>query len=220
MALPHDNTNSFSSLASYHGISKRVCYHSHELFLNWHRKYVLKFENALRTIEGCEDVSLPYLPAEKLVDKSKTVPAWLYKKPFDSFEVPKEFHDAVKKFEDAMEVKLGTTTFRESSDIIAENLKANVVSLQQQIDDFVTPGIWKNIAISGVENPHGIIHDDIGGWMAHVATAAFDPIFWMHHCNVERWYCEWQLKNDCITVESMNKRSGETVNGSHQIPWE
>merc|ERR1711862_89959 len=56
--------------------------------------------------------------------------------------------------------------------------------------------------------------------MAHVATAAFDPIFWMHHCNVERWYCEWQLKNDCITVESMNKRSGETVNGSHQIPWD
>jgi tyrosinase len=40
-------------------------------------------------------------------------------------------------------------------------------------------------------NLHGTVHGDIGGDMGSVPTAANDPIFWMHHCNIDRLYSNW-----------------------------
>lgn len=34
-----------------------------------------------------------------------------------------------------------------------------------------------------------------GGHMTFLATAAFDPIFWLHHCNVDRYFALWQGLN-------------------------
>ena len=31
--------------------------------------------------------------------------------------------------------------------------------------------------------------------MTYLATAAFDPVFWMHHCNVDRLFAMWQAVN-------------------------
>ncbi len=41
------------------------------------------------------------------------------------------------------------------------------------------------------ENPHGEVHDAIGGDMGAVPTAAADPVFWVHHCNVDRLWSAW-----------------------------
>lgn len=37
------------------------CYHGQILFPTWHRAYVYRLENALRSIKGCENVTLPFL---------------------------------------------------------------------------------------------------------------------------------------------------------------
>merc|ERR1719282_1563058 len=55
---------SYFFLASYHGYPRHVCRHNDPLFLNWHRKYVRLFEDALRSVPGCENVTLPYWKAE------------------------------------------------------------------------------------------------------------------------------------------------------------
>ncbi|KAF7188991.1 Tyrosinase [Pseudocercospora fuligena] len=34
-----------------------------------------------------------------------------------------------------------------------------------------------------------------GGHMTYLPTAAFDPIFWLHHCNVDRIFAMWQALN-------------------------
>ena len=43
------------------------------------------------------------------------------------------------------------------------------------------------------------IHDGVHGWvsgdMGVVATSAFDPIFWSHHCMIDRIWYLWQLQN-------------------------
>ena len=39
--------------------------------------------------------------------------------------------------------------------------------------------------------PHNVVHVRIGGWMADPNTAGFDPIFWLHHCNIDRLWQEW-----------------------------
>lgn len=50
----------------------------------------------------------------------------------------------------------------------------------------------------GLENgPHGAIHVWTGGSgdMASLATAARDPIFYAHHCQIDRLWAEWVRRN-------------------------
>ena len=51
--------------------------------------------------------------------------------------------------------------------------------------------------------PHNQIHFAVGGVigevagaMADVPTAAFDPIFWVHHSNIDRLWVEWACSRD------------------------
>jgi tyrosinase len=39
--------------------------------------------------------------------------------------------------------------------------------------------------------PHGAVHVDIGGLMQDPDTAAQDPIFWLHHANIDRLWSIW-----------------------------
>jgi len=70
--LPPENPKSFFMLAGFHGEPFRgagwgsanywggYCNHGNILFPTWHRVYLLKLEDALRSIPGCEEVTLPY----------------------------------------------------------------------------------------------------------------------------------------------------------------
>jgi tyrosinase len=42
--------------------------------------------------------------------------------------------------------------------------------------------------------PHNVIHDDVGGLMSDPDTAALDPIFWLHHSNIDRLWQVWALR--------------------------
>jgi len=43
--------------------------------------------------------------------------------------------------------------------------------------------------------PHGSIHVDVGGWMGRFETAALDPIFWLHHANIDRLWVVWRNRD-------------------------
>jgi tyrosinase len=43
--------------------------------------------------------------------------------------------------------------------------------------------------------PHNIIHNRIGGLMRDETTAALDPIFWLHHSNIDRLWEVWTHRN-------------------------
>jgi len=40
--------------------------------------------------------------------------------------------------------------------------------------------------------PHGAVHVQVGGLMAAFNTAALDPIFWLHHANIDRLWEVWR----------------------------
>jgi tyrosinase len=42
------------------------------------------------------------------------------------------------------------------------------------------------------QTPHNDVHVTIGGLMGHPDTAAQDPIFWLHHANIDRLWWLWQ----------------------------
>lgn len=71
-ALDHDALNSFFTLGGYHGEPFAgpgatngqwwggYCQHGTVLFPSWHRAYLYRLEEALRSIPGCQDVTLPF----------------------------------------------------------------------------------------------------------------------------------------------------------------
>jgi len=46
-----------------------------------------------------------------------------------------------------------------------------------------------------LEQAHGAVHVWMGGTMRDIANAAYDPIFWGHHCMVDRIWRLWQLRH-------------------------
>ncbi len=55
---------------------------------------------------------------------------------------------------------------------------------------------WINCEFCGTQGtleqtPHNLVHVFVGGIMAQ-ANSALDPLFMMHHCNIDRiwWMCE------------------------------
>ena len=42
---------------------------------------------------------------------------------------------------------------------------------------------------------HNGIHVWIGGQMGRVPTAPNDPVFWLHHCNIDRLWAIWQTRH-------------------------
>ena len=71
-ALPPDDPKSFFHIAGFHGLPYRgpgetdptwwggYCWHGSVLFPTWHRIYLLYLEDSLRSIPGCQDVTLPF----------------------------------------------------------------------------------------------------------------------------------------------------------------
>jgi hypothetical protein len=67
------------------------------------------------------------------------------------------------------------------------------------------------------QRPHNDIHLAVGGVvgtangaMADVRTAAFDPVFWVHHANIDRMWAEWSRTRGkrlgCVAARRMARR--------------
>jgi len=96
-ALPPDNLKSFFYIGGLHGLPYRgpgetdpawwggYCWHDSALFPTWHRIYTLYLEDALRSIPGCQDVTLPFWdqlinlesPDEPLIPSVLTSPTFV-----------------------------------------------------------------------------------------------------------------------------------------------
>ncbi|KAF3931636.1 Tyrosinase [Dactylellina cionopaga] len=50
---------------------------------------------------------------------------------------------------------------------------------------------------NALENIHNDVHSQVGGngIMSYISYAAFDPIFWLHHNNIDRMLAIWQAAN-------------------------
>lgn len=57
-------------------------------------------------------------------------------------------------------------------------------------------------------NPHNTVHVMVGGvgstagWMSDPAYAALDPIFWLHHCNIDRLWAAWMNNSGNVQEKS------------------
>ena len=64
--------------------------------------------------------------------------------------------------------------------------------------------------MTSVESIHDTVHGDVGGsgHMGDPDVAAFDPIFWLHHCQVDRVLALWQAAYPNIYVSPGSDNRG------------
>jgi hypothetical protein len=137
------------------------CQHGTNLFWPWHRMYLYWFERIVRKMSG---------------DATWTLPFWNWT---SNPQIPSMFRDDPTS---DLYVKDRYTWMNGGA-----SLSATAVSYSTAFTftDF-------NLTDTSFEGtPHGAVHVGVGGWMSKVPTAAQDPIFFLHHCNVDRLWDLW-----------------------------
>ena len=74
-----------------------------------------------------------------------------------------------------------------------------------------------------LETPHNNLHDIIGGEggnMSDISISAFDPVFWLHHCNMDRHFYTWLYLNTDHFKNSIYPTKISTINyNASQAPF-
>jgi tyrosinase len=193
------------------------CQHGSWFFLSWHRMYLHFFESIVGAevvkLGGPSDWGLPYWNYSDAKDANARL-------------LPAPFRSATKADGTTNALFVGTRTpdcnagrpFADDADVaIANPLREP----EFQSVNFGTGfgGPQTSFAHSGglvgsVElAPHGSMHMAVGGWMQQFFTAALDPVFWLHHANIDRLWQVW-LDRDTRHVNPAASRwlTGVTFN--------
>jgi hypothetical protein len=179
--LPAASRYSYLTIAGIHGMpAPSYCIHGAPGFLTWHRAYLLAIEGALQCVNP--DVTLPYWnwssgPTTGLPPACSS-PTYVNRKgatvdnPLYSGPLPPGGPGTWT----TRRPDIDTTSFGDLA-TSAQNAMTNTVfeSFQDELN-----------------GAHGGVHVRVGGNMGSVPYAGFDPIFYMHHANVDRLWAAWQ----------------------------
>eukprot|EP00808_Paulinella_micropora_P017961 g26024.t1 len=179
-------TSPFYTLAGYHGWPSQFCHHGKESFPAWHRAFLVTFEREL-------------IKADKALGKDGNIglPYWDwsdYSVPFMPEIIAKEFPSLPADFAppDSRFAKEGIGMFRRYPDSrVLSNARSARIA-EEANESLLTEQHFLHASTqnsgNNIESPHNSVHVAIGRPMSSVAWAAFDPMFWLHHCNIDRLY--------------------------------
>ncbi len=155
-----------------------------ERFLPWHRVYLLKLEQAMQAIDP-----LAFIPYWNWVTQRR-VPPWLANF-LPTVRVPGVGTFAVNR-------NVGSPPSLPSSSHIAD------VQSETTYTAYTT----------ALEFAHNDVHGWVGGTMASIPTAPADPVFWLHHAQIDRLWSLWQAKPS-------NAGKNPALSGSNRVmdPW-
>lgn len=173
------------------------------LFLPWHRAYLHHLEISLRDRLKDPTITIPYwdwrypkiIPGEEIpdgYDKESELPK-AYSEQYSADGQPNPLYNSKINA-----LNLTTTRFRNPNLFRPTEAEINEILSESNFDEFEYE----------LEQIHDRIHGFVGGSMSRVGEAAFDPIFWAHHCMIDRiWYC-WQNSK----VGAKNKGFEQLIN--------
>ena len=186
------------------GADWNQCQHQGWFFLPWHRMYLYFFERIVRAAAiaagGPADFAIPY---------------WNYDKPFPGNTIPIGLRTQTLPDGTANPLFLASPR-RRASLMNGGQLDPSVTSPANALNqtDFTSPAMgfgggkvgpqhFGNFANTGAleQTPHNDIHVELvganpvgqcqGGFMIDPNCAALDPIFWLHHANIDRLWNVW-----------------------------
>ncbi len=186
-ALPRSDNRSFEWVAAQHGCDQQHCPHHRPGFLTWHRAYINALEMNLRAVDP--DVTHPYwdwsaadadgLPKAytdktyvNAAGKRKPNPLRAY-----TFECPAGSPKATTSRNPGAKPRLAQLGEQARRSLALNSFQA-----------------FQDTSVDAIQNSHDGLHGWVGGSMASISFAAYDPIFYAHHANVDRIWAAWQAK--------------------------
>lgn len=185
-ALPPSDARNWIRFADIH---RNFCPHGNWYFLPWHRAYILSFERIVRELSGKRDFALPYWN-------------WTADRQF-----PAAFAAGDRSSNPLFHPRPGVARLRLGEDMVGQSVISRILNSP----DFEAFGStrprgqnsaaasWQRRPGAKTEfefNPHDGIHQAIGGDMSVVEISARDPIFFLHHANVDRLWTAWNRRGN------------------------
>ncbi|WP_395245542.1 tyrosinase family protein [Agromyces sp. MMS24-K17] len=174
------------------------CQHGTWYFLPWHRIYLANFEQALReVIETLPDVS-------DEVKATWALPYWNYHRPgADSIPHPFRARTRGNRRNFLFDPRPGGMPLSPGSLDTSSWLDVPLPFSGPLDGPFSTvtfggeqTGFLHEARGGGTGHlefaPHNSVHGQIGGNMGDPATAGIDPLFWLHHANIDRLWEVWR----------------------------
>ena len=174
----------FQYFAGLHGVPGNYCVHhppppAISLFLPWHRAYLYFFELALR--DQVPDATLAWWDWSSPTAHANGLPR--------VYRVPTVGADPNPLYEFAIDPSLGGPS-------VTSRAPGNPADLPTRLELQSVMSIQRfNRFSSRLEDIHDSVHGWVGGTMGIIAWAAYDPVFWAHHTNIDRLWSLWQLNN-------------------------
>lgn len=188
--LPSSDRRNWRRQAEIHA---DFCKHSQLSFLHWHRHYLTYFEAICAQICGDPDFALPYWNWSK---RSGIIPAPFY----DIAELNVEHWNDPGIYDGRAWGPIDTVA------------KRGLAKGNGLLNDPVRGGSFTSATIDGIKalpnanlfyrrlegSPHNDGHVVSGatasGKRGHIGSglSPLDPIFWLHHCMVDRLWADWQ----------------------------
>ncbi|WP_437321605.1 tyrosinase family protein [Sorangium sp. So ce385] len=166
-----------------------ACQHSSFFFLSWHRMYLSRFERILRSASGDPGFALPYWNYSAAGNRA--IPA-AFRKPGDASN-PLYVGERAAGINQGALLPPSAVTF--SSAFRLTNFSARPgARVSFGGGALRQPGQGGARAGELERQPHNVVHGMVGGqdgWMSYTDTAAQDPIFWLHHANIDRLWKRW-----------------------------
>jgi tyrosinase len=177
------------------------CQHGTWYFLSWHRAYLYYFESiVMQTIQalgGPADWALPYWNYSAPLTanpKAQCLPPEFTQQTLPKSNTPNPlFVPNRDKGNDGQPIPAKASDV-DLSPILALTPFAGVPGGDPGFGGLATsfPHHIQGDTEGRLEfQPHDLIHGDLGGLMGDPRTAAIDPIFWLHHSNVDRLWVVW-----------------------------
>jgi N-acetylneuraminic acid mutarotase len=142
-------------------------------FLPWHRLMLAQFEGVIREVLHDEDFTLPY---------------WnpVTGNP-DDFILPAVFRQPGSPLYN------GTRWFWVNNGERIDNLYRDWISLDALNEKFYIDSPQGSLGFNPRldQNPHFFTHFALGGDMAEFSTVGSDPMFYLHHANIDRLWESW-----------------------------
>jgi tyrosinase len=199
---PSANRESWTYQAAVHGTYddtadptyQNQCQHGSWYFLPWHRMYLSYFESIIRSVLTTE------LAGDIDAQTSSTwaLPYWNYLQGRNYWRLPASFlkpnlpDGRPNPLLHPRNPNINTGGLFSQFAISADALQIGTFEGQSGFGgprtDFMHFG---NVHGQLESNPHDLVHGNVGGDMGDPNTAALDPIFWLHHANIDRLWAVW-----------------------------
>lgn len=202
----------FAAVAGHHGWLDGLCPHGpeqdqagniHHPFLFWHRAYLLKLEKLLQQQEP--NVSLPWWDWRSEQTRREGIPRSVSQATVNGQANPLNRFRMILRGTSStgQSVNINRFTIMSPRQPFLIGLRQRTLALSDMdVPDLYRVNDFRQFSESLRVGWHNFIHGWVGGDMGSVDTAAFVPIFYLHHCNVDRIFAIWQTMHGVNSIPS------------------